>query len=110
MGCATLGISLHTSTSGLDLPMKVLDMFGCQVPVCAIGFDCLEELVKDGVNGKIFHDGNELANQLYDLLVGYPSNDTTMNKLETYRQNIDGMTRWKENWDECARHLIVGDW
>ena len=110
LGCATLGISLHTSTSGLDLPMKVLDMFGCQVPVCAIGFDCLEELVKDGVNGKIFHDGNELANQLYDLLVGYPSNDTTMNKLETYRQNIDGMTRWKENWEECARHLIVGDW
>mmetsp|Transcript_14557 Transcript_14557/g.31648 ORF Transcript_14557/g.31648 Transcript_14557/m.31648 type:complete len:520 (+) Transcript_14557:156-1715(+) len=107
LGCATLGISLHTSTSGLDLPMKVLDMFGCQVPVCAIGFDCLGELVKDGVNGKIFQDGEELANQLFGLLLGYPS-DGTLNELEKYRVNIRGMTRWKENWEECARHLIVG--
>lgn len=109
LGCATLGISLHTSTSGLDLPMKVLDMFGCQVPVCAIGFDCLEELVKDGVNGRIFQDGDELADQLFDLLLDYPSDDA-LNRLEVYRRNIRGMTRWKENWEECARHLIVGDW
>ena len=107
LGCATLGISLHTSTSGLDLPMKVLDMFGCQVPVCAIGFDCLRELVKDGVNGKVFQNGDELATQLYDLLLRYPS-DETLQKLEVYRRNIRGMTRWKENWEECARHLIVG--
>lgn len=107
LGCATLGISLHTSTSGLDLPMKVLDMFGCQVPVCAIGFDCLHELVKDGVNGKVFDNADELAHQLHDLLVDYPS-DNALNKLEVYRRNIHGMKRWKENWEECARHLIVG--
>lgn len=105
--CATLGISLHTSTSGLDLPMKVLDMFGCQVPVCAIGFDCLGELVMDGTNGKVFQDGDELATQLYELLSDYPT-DNTLQKLEVYRRNIRGMTRWKENWEECARHLIVG--
>ena len=39
-------------------------MFGSNLPVCAIDFACLNELVQDGVNGFVFQDGQQLASQV----------------------------------------------
>lgn len=53
---------LHTSSSGFDLPMKVVDMFSAGLPCLAIGdYPSLGELVKDNENGRVFHDSKELA-------------------------------------------------
>merc|ERR1719240_831963 len=61
IGSADLGVSLHSSSSGLDLPMKVVDMLGSGVPVLALNYDCITELVEEGRTGEIFNDSQDLG-------------------------------------------------
>lgn len=57
---------------GLDLPMKVVDMFGCGMPVLARRFECINELVNENVNGMTFNDSHQLFEQTVSLLTGFP--------------------------------------
>ena len=116
LACADLGVSLHTSTSNLDLPMKVLDLFGCEVPVVAHDFGCLHELVQDGVNGRVFRTSEQLADLLYELLQPLASRSSTAGSsvpnhsygaLETYSKQLQGRDRWNANWLDHALPVIL---
>ena len=64
LSCADVGISLHFSSSALDLPMKVVDMFGAGTPVLALKYQCIDELVHHGSNGMVFKNSVELVEQI----------------------------------------------
>lgn len=107
LGSCDLGICLHTSSSGLDLPMKVVDMFGAGLGVAAIDYPCLGELVQDvrhtdptsqsTGNGYRFKDANELHTILENIFCEWPR--TT--KLDSLRRGVAEFQqlRWEENWD-----------
>lgn len=97
LASADLGVSLHTSSSGLDLPMKVVDMFGCGLPVAALHFQCLNELLHHEENGIVFHDSKELAHQLQEWFRDFPFNKEKHTK---YKQELAKFQqlRWHDNW------------
>lgn len=100
LASADLGICLHTSSSGLDLPMKVIDMFGCELPVCAYNFKCLPELVKHNENGMIFSNDKELAEQLKSYFENFPNNNIQHQLDKKFREELHEFqkNRWHGNW------------
>ncbi|KAI2531254.1 ALG1 chitobiosyldiphosphodolichol beta-mannosyltransferase like [Homo sapiens] len=104
-GSVDLGVCLHMSSSGLDLPMKVVDMFGCCLPVCAVNFKCLHELVKHEENGLVFEDSEELA-ALQMLFSNFPD---PAGKLNQFWKNLreSQQLRWDESWVQTVLPLVM---
>lgn len=106
LGSADLGVCLHTSSSGLDLPMKVVDMFGCGLPVCAVSYSCINELVEVDKNGLLFSSSSELADQFVTLFKGFPGE---CDELKSLRQGVlasRSSVNWATEWEANAKPLI----
>jgi beta-1,4-mannosyltransferase len=107
VGSADLGLCLHRSSSGLDIPMKVADLFGAGVPVCALDYGaCLAERVRHGDNGLLFSTGIQLADVLFDLFETFPTDQSQLERLRTGARRSARPT-WDEGWTREAKPVLL---
>jgi len=107
VGSADLGLCLHRSSSGLDIPMKIADLFGAGVPVCALDYGaCLAERVRHGDNGLLFSNGRQLADVLFELFEAFPADQKALERLRTGARKLARPT-WEEGWTREARPVLL---
>jgi beta-1,4-mannosyltransferase len=107
VGSADLGLCLHRSSSGLDIPMKVADLFGAGVPVCALDYGAtLAERVRHGTNGLLFSTAEQLAGVLFDFFEGFPADDQTFERLRVGARKSARMS-WDEGWTREALPVLL---
>lgn len=99
-----LGLSMHRSSSGVDLAMKVVDLFAAGVPVCALDYGgSLGEQVRDGQTGFLFRTASDLAT-LLERLQREPS---VLAPMREHIRNSWGTT-WSEEWRRVAAPVFEG--
>jgi beta-1,4-mannosyltransferase len=109
VGSADLGLCLHRSSSGLDIPMKIADLFGAGVPVCALDYGaCLAERVRHGDNGLLFSTGRQLADVLFDLFEQFPADQKALDRLRNGARKLARPT-WEEGWASEAKPVLLPD-
>lgn len=100
LSLADLGVSLHTSLSGIDLPMKIVDFFGVGVPVVTLSFPAIGELVKDGVNGLITSPKDSAiseSDEMFRLIKAALRDPLLLAKLKRGALE-ESKNRWDANW------------
>ena len=104
LGCADAGISVHTSTSGLDLPMKAVDMLGSDCPVIAYKFPALTELLKEGEGGMTFVNASELGDHLIAITTGSEA-ELLRKKFQIFASNWRKRD-WKIEWNDKVWPIV----
>eukprot|EP01066_Platyproteum_vivax_P011022 Platyproteum_vivax@DN4986_c0_g1_i2.p1 len=103
---ADLGVCLHTSSSGLDLPMKIVDMLGCGVPVCAFEFPTLHELI-NCYNAVTFSDATTLCQELVHLLEWFPTASCQLCPMARYTE-LHVPTCFGDEWVKKCKPIFDG--
>jgi len=109
---------------GLDLPMKVLDMLGAGLVVCAARYYAINELITHKKNGYLFNNSKDLTSIILKLVkIASPkeneenyespipmieSTDSMANELDIIRQQVgqENILNWYENWDQVIKPLV----
>ncbi len=99
---AHIGFSMHRSSSGVDLPMKIMDLVGARTPASVLDYGpCLAEQIQSGLTALTFRDSREFAQRIDELLQGFPDD---LQFLERMRRNIQVSfpETWLEAWQRDA--------
>jgi beta-1,4-mannosyltransferase len=109
LAAADLGLCLHRSASGVDLPMKLADFLGAGLPVCALDYGaCLRERLAPGETGVLFSDATGLAERLEALFRGFPVHADALASLRSGVEAANG-PRWRDAWEAVARPVLLGE-
>ena len=95
-----LGVSLHYSSSGIDLPMKVVDMFSGCLPVASVYYETINELVKENINGFLFKNSKDLAKILKNVIIEISATGKC-EKIDKFRENLHkelDKNDWVSQW------------
>lgn len=106
LACADLGISLHKSSSGLDIPMKAIDMLGSGLPVLAYKYPAINELIEEEENGILFEDSEHLSDLLLDLFHGFPKSSKVIKSMADHLV-LKPLPAWKGHWNKIVRDGIL---
>jgi beta-1,4-mannosyltransferase len=106
VGMADLGLCLHQSSSGLDLPMKLADLRGAGVPVATYDYaPVLGEVMTTGHEGITFRDPGDLAALLVSVATRSPAVTGPLAASRAWlAQNPP--ERWDAQWDRAARAAL----
>lgn len=108
LAAADLGLCLHRSAAGLDLPMKIADMFGAGLPVCALDDGgCLREMVAPDVDARLFADPDGLADALVELVGGAAGATPALARLRAGARARAAGPRWDDAWRAQAAPLLL---
>jgi beta-1,4-mannosyltransferase len=103
---ADLGLCLHQSSSGLDLPMKLADLRGAGVPVVTFDYaPVLGEVMTTGHEGVTFRDPGELANLLTSVATGAAAGPSPLSSSRAWLQQHPP-ERWDDQWSAAARPVL----
>jgi beta-1,4-mannosyltransferase len=102
---ADVGLCLHQSASGLDLPIVLSDLRGAGVPACVYDYaPVLTEVLTNGREGVRFGEPGELT----ALLVAVATNDASDSPLARSRAWLAAhpAETWEDQWQRAISPLI----
>jgi beta-1,4-mannosyltransferase len=107
VGMADLGLCLHQSSSGLDLPMKLADFRGAGVPAAAFDYSpVLAEALTNGKEGVTFRDPGELANLLVSVAKRSATSDSPLARSRAWLA-AHPAERWEDQWKATAGPVLI---